>query len=209
MRTDAPVSGLERPWIQWSFVATGVLLTAIAAAEAVAIRRGRVALDTSRAAEMNARLDRQQLEIQLSHERSAREGLAIEVSRLRGSAAPSGAALPTLTLIPLTTRGGTPPAASVEAPSPEQVIELRLLVPRDAPAGLRDLTITLRTWSSGQTLWSRGGLTAAPIEGRAAVTTFITGDVLVPGAYELRLTAATGVGEPAVVASYEVSIAAA
>jgi hypothetical protein len=202
-----PVSGFERPWIQWTFVVIGAVLIAVAAAEAVAIRRARQAMDGVRAAELNARLDRQQFEIQLTHERSAREALALEVARLRGSAAAANAEPPTLTLTPLMKRGAAPPDPSVEQPPPHLPIQLRLLLPRDAPAGLKDFTVTLRNWSTGQALWTRGGVTADTLDRRSVVTAFVTGDVLTAGAYEILLTAGSTAGQPLEIATYELSIA--
>lgn len=201
------VSGLDRPVIQWTFVALGVVLIALTAAEAVAIRRVRARIEEARTAEMNARLDRQQLEIELVRERSAREALSIEVARLRGAATPGGAAPPTLTLTPLAKRGGTPPAPSVQAPAAGQVIELRLELPRQVATGLHGFTIAIRQWSSGETLWARGGLSAARNGGRPAVAALVTGDALAAGPYEILLSAVTPAGQPAEVATYEVTIA--
>lgn len=202
-----PVSGLERPWIQWTFVALGVLLIALVAAEAIAIRRTREALQTARVAEMNARLDRQQLDIQLGRERSAREALAFDAARLRGSAASSASTPPTLTLTPLGKRGPTPPAPSVETPARELVIELRLTLPRNVPRGLHDFTIAIRHWSTGEAVWTRSGIASAAADDPAAVTAFVTGDALAAGAYEILLTAVNASGQPAEVATYEVAIA--
>jgi hypothetical protein len=161
----------------------------------------------ARAAELEARLDRQQAEIQLAHERSAREALALEAARLRGTAALADAPPPTLTLTPLERRGAAPPPPSVDAPSRQQVVELRLVLPRAVPAGLREFAVAVRTWSGGQTVWARAGLAATTLDGHAAVTTLITGDALAPGAYELLLTATSAAGQPSEVATYEVSIA--
>jgi hypothetical protein len=202
-----PVSGLERPVIQWSFVGIGLLLIGIVAAEASAIRQARRALDEVRTSEMNARLDRQQLEFELAHERATREALALEVARLRGSDAAPAAEPPTLTLTPVAKRGALPPEPSVEQPPPQMPIRLRLLLPGAAPSGGRTVTIALRSWSTGQTLWTRSGAVVERIDRRSAATAFITGDVLLAGAYELLVTAASGDGQPADVAAYEVAIA--
>lgn len=203
-----PVSGLERPWIQWTFVALGLLLVGLAAVQTMAIRRARADVKLARAAEMNARLDRQQLEMQLARERSAREALSIDVARLRGSAADAGAAPPALTLMPLTMRGATPAGASIDAPGRDVVIELRLVLPRTAPAGLHDFAVAIRTWSSGKPVWMRGGLARTAGETRPAITALITGDTLLPGAYELLLTAVSADGQGVDVGSYELSVAA-
>jgi hypothetical protein len=201
-----PVSGFERPWIQWTFVAIGLLLVGIAAAEAIAIRRAREATEEVRAAEMNARLDRQQFELQLAHERSTREALAIEVARLRGTAS-QHAEPPTLTLTPLVKRGPTPPEATVDQPPAQLPIQLRLILARTPPPGMKDATITLRSWSTGQTLWSRSGLAVATVDARPTVTALITGDALTAGAYELLLTAKDPAGQPVALATYEVTVA--
>ncbi|HEX6976715.1 MAG TPA: hypothetical protein VF147_20045 [Vicinamibacterales bacterium] len=201
------MSGLDRPALQWTFVAIGVLLIAIAAAEAVAIRHARQQMEAVRAAEMNARLDRQQSGIQLTHERSTREALALEVARLRGSAGAANAEPPTLTLSPLVKRGAVPPEASVEEPPPHLPIQLRLLVPREMPAGVDRVVVAVRGWSTGRTIWLRGGLAPGTLDGRPTVSALVTGDVFRAGAYEIVVSADSQASPPLDIAAYEVTIA--
>ena len=200
-----PVSGFDRPATQWAFVVLSLVLIAMCAAGGVALRRARTAQQALRVADLDGRLDRQALEMRFAREQSAREALSLEVSRLRGTALPAGATVPTLTLSPLSSRGAAPPEATVDAPAAPVAIELRLMLPRPG-LGNPLYTVTLRNWSSGAVLWSRGGLKGTRIDGRPAVAAPITGDVLAPGAYEILLTAMAGDGPSSEVASYEVAV---
>lgn len=201
------VSGLDRPWIQWTFVTLGIVLVAVAAAEGIAIMRTRAALEAARSSESNARLERQQLAMELSRERATRGVLAGDVARLRQDEAKPPGAPPTLTLTPLARRAATPPAPVVEAPVPDQVIALRLVLPRSAAPGSRAFTVTIRKWNTGETVWLRGGLTAGVADNRPAVIAFVVGDALAAGSYEVLLKAVNAAGESLDVATYEVSIA--
>ena len=191
------VGGFERPAVQWLFVALGIALIVVAAAEAVSLRRARAELATLRGAD----LERRELALHLKREQSAREALSQEVGRLRGGPA-EPAAQPTLTLEPLQTRGARPPEASVGAPAPNRSIQLRLVLPARAPR-IAAYLVSLRSWSGGDTIWTRRGLPSSTIDGKAMVTAFVTGDLFVPGAYEIALTSADGKVE---VASYEVTV---
>jgi hypothetical protein len=202
-----PVRGLERPVFQWGFVALGVLLIAIAGGEALGLRRAHEALALLRAADLNSRTDRQQLETRLAREQAARESFALEVGRMRGSLSAAAAAVPTLTLSPIVTRRSTPPAPTVAAPAPAQSILLRLLLPSGQRQSDRRYAIALRSWSQGDVVWSRGDLHTSEIGGKAAVVARLTGDVLTAGAYELRLTDITQGTSPVDVAFYEIAIA--
>lgn len=203
-----PVSGFERPLVQWLFVALGLALIAIAGGEALVLRRAHARIESMRAADLNARLEREQLAIRLAHEQSAREALGLELGRVRGGAAAS-AAQPTLTLSPLTRRGVQPPEPTVAQPAAAEPIQLRLELPRAGGARGAAYTIVMRAWSGGETVWTRSGLAASRVDGIAMVTAFVTGDVLAPGAYELALTSSAGAEKNAEVASYEVAVRAA
>ena len=194
-----PVRGFDRPLLQWMFIGVSVLLVAIAAFEAVALRRERAQREALHAANLEGRLDRQQLEMQLAREKSAREALSLEVARLRtpGDLMPPA---PTLTLTPMTAPSATPPVPTVDQPVPDELIALRLALPAEVEPGGR-FTISLRSWSGGPVLWMRGNLPATRVDRVGMVTATISGDVLVPGAYELILTA-----EGAQVASYQVTV---
>ena len=204
-----PVSGFERPVVQWLFVALAVVLIAISTAAAIGVRRAHGEIESLRAARLESRVQQEQLEGRLVHEQATREALALELTRVRAStgSAPSanGSAPPTLTLTPIARRGAQPPDPTVAEPGAAQSIQLRLALPRGTTRAGR-YTIAVRTWSGGETLWQRTGLTSSTIEGRAMVTTFVTGDVFTTGAYEVLLTAeaekATGV------AAYEVAVRA-
>lgn len=198
-----PVSGFERPRLQWLFVVFGVVLIGVAGIEAVALRRARSDLASLRAAELNTRVELDQLRAEAARERAAREAFSLQLAReRRGSAGP---AQPTLTLSPLLKRGAQPPDATVDKPAEERSIQLRLLLPRgNEPPGAR-YTILVRTWSGGETVWSRSGLALATIDNKRMVATFITGDVFAPGAYEIALTRAAAENKFDV-ASYEVAI---
>ncbi len=199
-----PVPGFERPLLQWIFVALGLALVAIAAAEAIGLRRSRAALEQLRAATLNGRLEREQLERRLSREQSARESFVLEVDRLRGSVAPPHGE-PTLTLTPLTARRPMPPDGTVTAPAPLQSIQLRLLLPGRRIDPSSRYAVAVRSWSSGVAIWSRGELAASAVDGRAAVVCRLTGDVLAPGAYEIAVSETTA-GSGHEVAFYEVAI---
>jgi hypothetical protein len=197
------VSGFERPGVQWLFVALGIVLVGVAASEAVALRRARTEIDGLRAADLSARIEETQLRAQVAREQAARESLALELARQRGAGQP--VTLPTLTLSPLTKRGAQPPDPTVVKPAENQVIQLRLLLPASAKPQATRYTIVVRTWTEGDTIWSRGGLTLSTVENKRLVTTLITGDVLTPGAYEIALTS-NAADKAAEIAAYEIAV---
>jgi hypothetical protein len=198
-----PVSGFDRPALQWLFIALGVVLIAVAAGEGVALLRARSEIATMRAADLNTRIELDKLSAQAARDQAAREALTLELARQRGTGRP--VTQPTLTLAPLTKRKAEPPDPTVAKPADHQAIQLRLLLAtRNEPADAR-YTIAIRTWSGGDSVWSRAGLTATTVDKKRMVTAFITGDVFAPGAYEILLTRVVG-GSPVDVASYELAI---
>jgi hypothetical protein len=211
-----PVSGFERPIVQWIFVLLGGMLIAVAAGETVALRRGRAQIDMLRAASLNARVQQDQLESRLTREEAAREALTRELARLRssigtgyaeavdGRGASASASQPALTLTPLTKRGAQLPEPTVVQPPGAQVILLRLVLPPGRTPPAARYTVALRTWSGGEMLWRRSGLAGSIVDGKPMVTALVTGDVFAEGAYEVALTATPG-GE---IAMYEVGVRA-
>lgn len=199
-----PISGLERPWVQWLLVALSVLLIALAARAAIGLRRASREIERIKAADLEARVEREQIERRLAREQSTRESLALELARHRTRAA-EGPAPPTLTLWPLRTRAATPPEATVALPSATQVIDVRLVLPRGVDRRHTQFQATMRSWSGGDTIWTRGRLTASSLEGRPTVVARVPGDVFQPGAYEIALSGSSA-GAAADVASYEVTI---
>jgi hypothetical protein len=193
------VSGLERPAIQWTFVICGVVLIAISTWTGVALVRAHRALDEARAEARQSTLDREQTEASLARERAARESFMLQLGRERHAAAP--AASPTLTLTPVKTRSARGPELAVPS-TPAPVIQLRLMLPPRTPLD-GPFSITLRSWTSGEVLWTRASLRAGEANGKPAVIANLAPDVLTPGPYELLLTAGT---PPSEVAVYEVSI---
>jgi hypothetical protein len=200
-----PVSGFERPGLQWLFVATAVVLVGLAALEAVGLRRLRGQVESLRASDLNGRIEREQLQARMAREQSAREAFSLEVARLRGGPH-AGASQPTLTLSPLTRRGATPPDPTVERPADNQAIELRLLLPPGPASRASNYRVAVRAWSGGETIWSRSGLAASTVERQTMVTAFVTGDVFAPGAYEVALTAVSSDKKVADVAAYEIAV---
>jgi hypothetical protein len=198
-----PISGFERPLVQWLFVGLSVILIAAAGGGAWAARRASVAADAALAAQLRGEHERQQLDAQLARERSSREALALELARQRESGAEPIRVMPTLTLTPLTKRGATPPEPTVTVQHATQLIELRLILPATDKKYTR-FEVALRDWSTGDAVWSRGALTASNIDRQAMVTTFVTGDVFRAGAYELLLSGVTD-GKKEEVASYEIT----
>jgi hypothetical protein len=195
------VSGLERPAIQWIFVICGVVLIGISTWTGVALVRARRALDDARNEARQAGLDREQIEASLARERAARESFMLQLGRERHAAAAAPASGPTLTLVPVKTRSAKGPERAVPS-TPSPVVQLRLVLP---PRVSHDqvFTMTLRSWTTGAVLWSRGSLGVGDANGKPAVITNLASDVLAPGPYELLLTAGT---PPSEVAVYEVSI---
>jgi hypothetical protein len=195
-----PIPGFERPATQWTFAALALVLIGIVIAQGVILRNERQRTRNVHADSLNARLERDEMQLRLAREQSAREALAIEVGRLRGPR-PGPSGVPSLTLSPHHSRGAQPPEPTVSPPAPDQVIELRLLLPPGANPR-QVFTIVVRGWSSGETLWSRAGLAAVSRDGREAVAAPMAGDVLARGAYEILLTAKDGSD----VASYEMGV---
>jgi hypothetical protein len=200
-----PVSGFERPGLQWLFVATAVVLVGLAALEAVGLRRLRGQVESLRASDLNGRIEREQLQARMAREQSAREAFSLEVARLRGGPH-AGASQPTLTLSPLTRRGATPPDPTVERPADNQAIQVRLLLPPGPASRASNYRVAVRAWSGGETIWSRSGLAASTVERQTMVTAFVTGDVFAPGAYEVALTAVSSDKKVADVAAYEIAV---
>jgi hypothetical protein len=202
-----PVSGFDRPGLQWLFVALGAVLVIVAVIEAVGLRRLRHEIATLRASDLSGRIEREALQAKGAREQSAREALSLEVARLRGGTR-AGVSGPTLTLSPLIKRGPSPPEPTVEPLSESQPIQLRLLLPRGQAASAATYVVVVRTWSGGETIWSRGAVRASTVEGRPMVTAFITGDVFAPGAYEVALVKRAPDGKESEVAAYEVAVRA-
>src|SRR5687768_14276849 len=199
-----PISGFERPLIQWLFVLLSLCLMVAAGGAAWLARRANAAADLARSAEQAARFEGQQLDAQLARERSSREALSLELTRQREGVADPTRVVPTLTLTPVTVRGATPPEPSVTTQHATQVIELRLVLPSTGKRFTR-FDIALRDWSSGQVVWSRGGVSAATIHRQPMVTAYVTGELFRPGAYELLLSGQTPEGKKEEVASYEIT----
>jgi hypothetical protein len=197
------IGGLDRPGVQWLFVLLAVVLIAVSATEAVALRRARAALESSHARELETRLRQQELEIRLSHEEVAREAFSLEASRLRSSGTAAPSSQPTLTLAPITKRGAQPPDPTVAQPQAAQPIQLRLVLPPGRPTPASPYAVAIRTWSGGETIWQRSGLAASTVEGKSMVTALVTGDVFAPGAYEIALSAGPSHSE---IASFEVGV---
>jgi type II secretory pathway pseudopilin PulG len=201
-----PVSGFDRPAVQWAFVVLSVVLMALAAAASWIARRSTDRANDAQTIQQAMRLENQQLDAQLARERSTRESLALELSRQRAGGPDAPRVMPTLTLEPAESRGAKPPAPSVAPQHATQVIELRLVLPARVGKQFSRFDIVLRDWTGGDTIWSRGGLTATTIDRRPALAAFITGDLLRTGAYELLVSGTTMGGQREEVASYEVSV---
>jgi len=199
-----PVPGLDRPVVQWMFVALALVLVVLTGALALAVRRLNVTTGRLHTLRMEDATARDQLEARLAREQSTREALWLELGRLRaGGTNGSGAAsrVPTMTLQPLRRRESMPPPPTMSAPSPSQLIELRLMLPAGVDTKLAPFSFSVRDWTSGQERLTRAGLTAVAIEGGRAVAAFVSGDIFPPGAYEVILRSKEGEA-----ASYEITI---
>ncbi len=199
-----PISGFERPVFQWVFVALSVILIGVAGGAAWVARRANANMAGARAAEDGMRLDRQNLEAQLAHERSAREALTLELARAREDSSQPARVMPTLTLTPLSARGAAPPEPTVSTQHATQIIELRLVLPPAAKAHTR-FEAVLREWTSGNLVWARGGLTPSTIDRQSMLATFVTGDLFKTGPYEVLVSGVGTNGQKTEVASYEVA----
>jgi hypothetical protein len=199
-----PISGFERPIVQWLFVGLSVVLIVTAGAAAWGARRANAAATAARALEEGGRLERQHLDAQLARERSAREALSLELARQRETGAEAARMIPTLTLRPLATRGSLPPVATVATQHAAQVIEMRLVLPPGTERYAR-FDVVVRDWATGEAAWSRGGLVAGTIERQRMLSTFVTGDVFRAAAYELLVSGMTANGQRGEVASYEIA----
>ena len=199
-----PVSGFERPGLQWLFIGLGFVLIATAAAEGIALRRARTDIAAMRASDRSSQIEIDALRARAAREQAARERSTRELAHQRGAG--SGLTEPTLTLAPLIKRAAQPPEPTVTKPDDHQSIQLRLLLPARAGAADARYTIVIRTWSGGDTVWSRGGLSMTTMDAKPMVTSFMTGDVFAPGAYEIALARTSPGGGSSDVAAYEVAI---
>jgi protein involved in polysaccharide export with SLBB domain len=198
-----PVSGFDRPGVQWSFIVLGLVLIAVAGGQTAALLRARAEIRSLQAEILNNRNERDQLESRAAREQSARESLSLELARQRGAATVATEA--TLTLAPLRKRGAQPPDPTVARPADNQSIQLRLVLPAGTEPANARYTIAVRTWTGGDTVWSRAGASLSTVDHKRMVTSYITGDVFSPGAYEIALTRRAG-EMTAEIASYEVGI---
>lgn len=196
-----PVKGLDRPGFQWALLGACAVLMVVVVGLALTLRRSAAVRLEVEDALVNARADGDRVELQLMRERSAREALALEAARQRTDG-PRAAFVPTLTVTPSRTRRAQPPEPTVAPPSRTQVIELRLVLPPGVPAA-GEFTIAVRDWSTGDVLWSRGGLTSTASDRGAVLSTYITGDLLPHRALEIVVT---GPPASAPVASYELTV---
>jgi hypothetical protein len=146
-----------------------------------------------------AHLDRDQIEASLARERSAREAMTLELGRERVANAP--VSVPTLTLPPVTVKSPKGPETAVPSTT-APVVELRLVLPRGSATD-RAFSVALRSWTTGEVLWTRAQLRAGSADGKPAILAPLTSDVLAPGQYEVQLTAGT---PPTTVAVYEVAV---
>ena len=205
--------GFERPRVQWMVIGLCAVLTIMLMAATV---RMRALQDLLRKADQVIGVNdkqRQTLERDLARERSAREALALELARVRSGSASTvggrpGAGTPsTLTLDPLVKRSGSPPEKNIDAPTPDTIVEFRLLLPDKARTDLKELQITARDWSTGTVRWTIATVRLGSAVGRRAALAYVTGEMLAPGAYEFVL-APVGEGgpQPDSVAAYELGV---
>jgi hypothetical protein len=200
-----PISGFERPAVQYAFVGLAIVLIATGVWGGITVRRAAKQNGQLRADLLNARVERDQLEARAAREQSARESLSLQLSRARSRPRADGAT-PGLTLMPLKTRGSAPPPPTVATLAPSQVIELRLRVPGRPDPRIVTYQAAVRSWSGGQTLWSRAGLKTIEVDRQPLVHAYVTGDVFAPGAYEVLLTGTAADGAQKEIASYEVTV---
>ncbi|MFL6279729.1 MAG: hypothetical protein ACJ731_06440 [Vicinamibacterales bacterium] len=199
-----PVSGFERPALQWLFVGLGLVLIATAAAEGIALRRARTEIAALHASDRSAQIEIDALRARAAREQAARERLTLELAHQRGAG--NAVTEPTLTLTPLIKRAAQPPEPTVTRPGDRQLIQLRLVLPARAGAAGARYTIVIRTWRGGDAVWSRGGLSMTTVDTKPMVTSFLTGDVFAPGAYEVALARTAPGGGASDVAAYEIAI---
>jgi hypothetical protein len=207
------VRGFERTRVQWMVIGLCGVLTVMLLAATV---RMRTLQDLLRKADQVigvSEKQRQTLERDLARERSAREALALELARVRSGSSSTavgraGAVSPsTLTLDPLVKRSGSPPQKNIDAPTPDAVVEFRLLLPDKARSDLKELQITARDWSTGTVRWSIASVRLASAVGRRAALAYVTGEMLAPGAYEFVLApVGEGGAQPDPVAAYELGV---
>ena len=204
-----PVTGLERPVLQWMLVAACVVLTGLLAVTAASVRGKARQIQELLDAQRASRSDVDALHAQLARERAAREAFSVELARLRAQQpeAAGPALIPTFTLVPPTARRGSPPDPTLTAPENTQTIELRLVLPNGVTARYGEFQIAARDWSTGQTRWTTTAGMSGMVDGRRAVTAHITGEMLKAGTYEVVLTRSADVASaPEPIAVYELGI---
>lgn len=193
--------GFDRAAVQWAFTAASIVLVGVTILVTLEVRRRSDDVRMLTKELEGARAEISRLEGQLVRERSTREALALELGRRRDPS--TSATPPSLTLYPESRRTGQPPAASLAAPGPDGLIQLRLVLPAAVRVeATAPLDLALRDWSSGKVMWTRGNLRPDLVEHRSAVSAYVSGDLLASGAYELVLRNAAGDA----IASYELVI---
>jgi hypothetical protein len=201
------VKGLDRAVWQWALVAACVLLTLLLTGAAASVRRAGARIRDLETASVNARVERDRLDAQLMRERAAREALSLELTRQRSRQSSVPSSVPTVTLEPSGTRRASPPAGTVTAVAPEQVVLIRLVLPAKSVRDGRVYEIAARDWSSGQVRWVRRGLAAVEVDRNLAVVANVTGEMLAPGSYEFHVSVAGSASASSETASYELTIA--
>ena len=174
------VSGFERAGVQWMFVALGIVLVVVAAGEAVALRRSRVA-DRESAGRRVECAGRAGSVADRGVARAGRARVVFARTRAGAWSRPSSHAADADTFAADETwRTASGSDGRQAGGQPDDSTSTRLASDRETPPAPR-YTIVLRTWTEGETIWSRGGLSISTVENTRMVTTLISGDVFAAG----------------------------
>lgn len=176
------VPGLDRPIVQWIVFLLCVALVALGVMSAGRIRALRAQIGTLNADARVAERRREELERQLAREQSAREALAIGLTRERAASEQVKPVVPAFTLTPGLSRSGIP-EQKLAVPADAAAVQLELVTAR-RPG--RTYRVGVVPFAGGDELWSHARI--RPRTPRAPVVVIIPAEILVPGRYGLALT---------------------
>jgi hypothetical protein len=193
-----PIGDLERPGVQWALVAVCVLLIVVGTWSVLRLRAVAGQLESLQTA---AEHREQQLTEQLAQARADGASFAAELEHARRRLEAASSASHTLVALdPIVKRNRGGPERRIALPENAEVVDLQLGLPSGARS--QSYRALLRSWSSGEEIWSQGRLDAS---GKTLLL-YVPVSVLRPGAYELILSATTPAGARQDLAFYEFAI---